>query len=187
MSDERDREPKRPTRGLFRLQSPRVRRGDMRVDEELSKLRQSLSETHHLCPYDGDAMVLDDVFETLPDGSIPDGAEPQRALVCPTCSYSIPIKDIKKKLKEDADALLKTSNQFVVFAVTTFVMLTAISFLNGNLLTFLGGAIMALILFLSAMFYRYRHWQADSGNVFMDKPPVTQWIREEILGRSTPQ
>lgn len=183
MSEEQQDKPKGRVRRLFRLRVPKVRRGSIRINEEYAKLKRGIAETRHLCPHDGTPMRLEDVFETQEDGTIPEGAEPYRALVCPECGFTVPVSAVKDMLKEEAEPLLKTSNQFVLFAVVIFVLLSAISFMNGNILTFLGGAIMTLMLFISAMFYRYRHWQAVSGNLFLDSPPVSQWLREEILGR----
>lgn len=183
--DSEEKEPKkrrRPIRGAFGRMFT-VRRSDVRVNEELTKLRSGLAQTRHLCPHDQTPMELDDVFQTDEDGQIPAGAKPERSLVCPTCSFTVPVSALKERLKQEAAPFKKSERKFTIFAFLLFIGLGGISLLNGNIYTLLGGLLFSLTLFMNAIFYRYRHWQVSSGHLFEDTAPFGQFLREDLFGK----
>lgn len=174
-------EPKKK-KGRFRRalpNMPRIRRGELRVTEEYKKLRQGMAETRHLCPHDGDAMDLVDVYQTDATGEIPIGSEQVRALVCPTCSYTVPAQELAELFRKDAAPLKRAEKQFMLFAFGILVLFGIITYLNQNILTLLGALVFSLTLLLNALFYRYRHWQAVEGKMFLAQSPVKEWIAHE--------
>lgn len=111
MADDTEEPTKK--KGRFRRalpNMPRIRRGDLKATEEFQKLRRGMAETRHLCPNDASPMELIDVYPTNAAGEIPEGSEQIRALVCPTCSYTVPAKELADLLKQDAAPLKKPND-----------------------------------------------------------------------------
>lgn len=179
-TDEKKRH--RPVRGALKRMFT-VRRADVRVNEEFGKLRSGFAQTRHLCPHDKTPMELDDIFQTDVDGNIPDGTQPERSLVCPTCSFTVPVSAMKKRLKEEAAPFKKTERMFTMFAFVLFVGLGGISLLNGNIFTLFGGLLFSLMLFMNAIFYRYRYWQVSTGRLFEARSPFSDFLREDLFGK----
>lgn len=171
-------ERKRRRRVFPRL--PRVSRSELRAGEEFRKLRDGINSTRHACPNDGSAMNLLDVFPTGPDGEIPEGAKATRALVCPDCAFTVPVSAIQEQLSQEAEPLKRAERQFTLFGFGILVAFGLIALVNGNVLTMIGALLLSLTLFLKALFYRYRHWQAVTGQMFQDTPPVGLWLRSEL-------
>lgn len=184
-SDDTDRKTRRrPIRGAFGRMFT-VRRADVRVNEEFGKLRSGLQQTKHLCPHDQTPMILDDVFPTDAQGQIPAGSEPERVLVCPSCSFTVPVTALKERLKQEAAPFKRSERMFFLFGVVLFVLLGGISLLNQNIYTMLGGLLFTLMLFMNAGFYRYRYWQIQNLRLFEEKAPVGEFFREELFGRKS--
>lgn len=176
--------PRRRFRALPRL--PRIRRGELRAGEEFRKLREGMAATRHACPHDGQPMALLDVFPTGTDGQIPEGSEPMRALVCPECSFTVPISAMKEQLRQQAAPLKRAEHQFTFFGFGILALFGLVAALSGNVLTIVGALLLSLTLFLNALFYRYRHWQAVHGAMFSDEPAVGRWLRDEMSRRRGP-
>ena len=179
MSD--DETPKK--RSAFRPKMPRFRRGALRLNDEYANLRQAISGVRHVCPRDHTPMDLLDVFPTDESGEVPAGAEPVRSLVCPECGYTIRISDMIDQLRVDAQPLKKAENTHLIFGIAIIVLFGIIFALNGSILTIIGALIFAVMLFLKALFYRYRHWQLSTGRLFEANAPVKAWLQEEWSSR----
>lgn len=174
-----DQERKR--RGWLRPRLPRIRRSEIRATEEFANLRSALRELRHACPHDGAQMGLVDVFPTDPaTGDIQPGAEPVRSLVCPECNFSLPVTTIIEEQRVAAAPLKAAERQFTLYGVAILLLFGLIFLFNHNLLTIAGALVLSLTLFIKAMFYRYRHWQASTGEMFLDRPPVASWLRAEF-------
>jgi hypothetical protein len=166
-----------------RYSRPRMNlRGGLRVDEQFDALRDGM-RVNHTCPHDGAPMQLQDVFQADDRGEIPEGAEPIRALVCPECSFTIPVSVLIDKFKREAAPLKRAERQFTLFGFSLLGLFGVIAFINGNVLTIIGALILSLTLFFKALFYRYRHWQAETGQLFMENAPVMQWLKHEFAPR----
>ena len=173
---------RRPIRGAFgRMFS--IKRSTVRADDEFQKLRTGLTETRHVCPHDGAPMELHDVFPVDEFSEVPTDAEPEKSLVCPDCAFTVPISVMKERLKEEAAPFKQSERMFTLFAFGLFVGLGGISLLNGNLYTLLGGLLFSLMLFMNAIFYRYRYWQCVTGRLFEDRAPFGAFLSEDLLGR----
>ncbi len=176
-----DEAPKK--RGSFRPKMPQFRRGALRLNDEFANLRQAVSGIRHVCPRDGTPMELQDVFPTDESGEVPSGAEPVRSLVCPECGYTVRISDMIDQLRADAQPLKRAENTHLMFGLAIIVLFGLIFALNGSILTIIGALIFSVMLFLKALFYRYRHWQLSTGRLFEDNAPVRSWLREEWNSR----
>ncbi|MBE0599953.1 MAG: hypothetical protein IH568_01420 [Burkholderiaceae bacterium] len=191
MAKDRDTEDSReePRRRGSRIwaalpRRPRFRRSQLRATDEFFKLRDGLRQTRHLCPQDGAPMDLTMVFPEEPDGSIAADAQPYRALVCPECAFTIPISALVEQFQKEAEPLKKAERMFTLFGFVILVVFAGITLLTGNIITILAALMMAMTLFIKALFYRYRHWQAVTGKLFLDAAPVGEWLRYEF-GSST--
>ena len=162
-----------------------IKRTTVRVDDEFNKLRSGINQTRHLCPNDSTPMELHDVFPVDEKGEIPTTASPEKSLVCPECAFTVPVSVMKERLKQEAEPFKRSEKMFTIFAFILFAGLAVIAFMNGNLYTLLGGLLFSLMLFMNAMFYRYRYWQATTGQMFLDRPAVGQFFREELLGKTS--
>lgn len=182
-----EQEPQQRRRFRLRPRLPGIRRGDLRAREEFRKLREGMQAIHHACPEDGTPMNLLDVYPTGSDGEVPKTSEPYRALVCPSCHYTVPVNTIAEQLREQAEPLKQAERQFLLFALGIIVLFGAITAMTGNLLTLLGALLFTLTLLLKALFYRYRHWQAVTGQVFLKEAPFFIWIRSELGARPEPK
>jgi hypothetical protein len=178
MQDESSTKEKRRFR--FMPKRPRVKlRSDLRADEQFRSLRDGM-RIHHACPHDGAAMQLQDVFPTDENGEISQGTEPMRALVCPECSFTVPVAVLAEKLRREAEPLKRAERQFTLFGFGLLALFGVIALVNGNVLTIVGALLLSLTLFLKALFYRYRYWQAETGQMFLDRPPISAWLRDEF-------
>ncbi|NJM81827.1 MAG: hypothetical protein HC844_04390 [Tabrizicola sp.] len=117
----------------------------MRATDQWHGLREDMARTRHTCPQDGASMGLTDVFAQDANGDVPQGAEPYRALVCPECSFTVPVAVIIERAKRQAEPLKKTERALVLFGFTILVLFSVIAFLNSNFLTLIGATIMALM------------------------------------------
>ena len=171
----------RKRRFRLRPKMPRIHRGEMRASEEFQKLRDGMASTRHACPDDGAGMELLDVYPTGPDGEVQAETKPFRALVCPECKYTVPVSVLREQLSKEAEPLKQAERQFVLFGMGILILFGAITVMTGNLLTLLGALLFSLTLFLKALFYRYRHWQAlDGTRLFQERPMVSTWLRDEF-------
>lgn len=162
---------------------PRLfKKSPLSAREEANKFSRGLRDVHHNCPHDGAAMQLMEVYPTTKSGDVEQGAEPYRALVCPECSFTVPVSVLIDRLRRDAQPLKNAEKQFTIFAFVIVALAAAISMVNGNLLTFLGALVLALTLLVKALFYRYRYWQAERGRLFESESPFRDWLREEMRG-----
>lgn len=180
MAEAEEKEEKTKRRFRLRPRLPRIRSGNLRTSDQFRKLKADVSTPRHLCPHDDSPMELTDVYPTGPDGQIPDGATTERALVCPTCSFTVPATAVIDKLKADAAPIKKAEKQFTVFGFVILVSFGIISLINGNILTIIGALVMSLTLFIKALFFRYRYWQASTGQMFLDEAPVARWLKDEF-------
>ena len=181
-TDDSREEPKRRGSRIWAAlpRRPRFQRSQLRATDEFFKLRDGLRQTRHLCPQDAAPMDLAMVFPEEPDGSIAQDARPYRALVCPECAFTIPIPALIEQFQKEAEPLKKAERMFTLFGFIILVVFAGITLLTGNIITILAALMMAMTLFIKALFYRYRHWQAVTGNLFMDSPPVRAWLSCEF-------
>lgn len=176
---------KENTAKRFRLRPrlPKIRSGNLRTSDQFQKLREDISTPRHICPHDGTQMELLDVYPTDPSGEIPEGSVAERALVCPTCSFTVPAATVIEKLKADAAPIKKAEKQYTLFGFFILISFGLISLITGNVLTIIGALLMSLTLFIKALFFRYRHWQLTTGQMFMDHSPVKEWLKEEFSSK----
>jgi hypothetical protein len=125
-------------------------------------------------------MAMVDVYPEGADGEVDTASGPFRALVCPQCSYTVPVAAMSEQIRHDAEHLRRAERQFTLFGFGILAVFGSITLMTGNLLTVLGALLFSLTLFLKALFYRYRHWQATNGQMFQDHAPVGEWLREEF-------
>lgn len=164
---------------------PRLfKQGPVSAREEANKLSRGLRDVHHTCPHDGAPMQLTQVYPMDELGEIKQGSEPYRALVCPECSFTVPVAALAERLKLEAAPLMKASRHYTIFAFAIVAFAALLSILNGNLLTLLGALILSMTLFVKALFLRYRYWQAHSGHMFEDESPFPKWVKEEWSGKA---
>ena len=159
---------------------PRFQRSQIRATDEFYKFRDGLRQTRHLCPQDAAPMDLAMVFPEEPDGSIAKDARPYRALVCPECAFTIPIPALIEQFQKEAEPLKKAERMFTLFGFVILVVFAGVTLLTGNIITILAALMVAMTLFIKALFYRYRHWQAVTGNLFLEAAPVGAWLRYEF-------
>ena len=174
-------EGRRRTR-RFRLlpRVPRIQRGEMRPSVELQKLRAGIRATRHTCPQDDTSMELLDVYPIGADGEVEADSDPFRALVCPTCSYTVPVAIMRERFRREAEPLKRAERQFTLFGFGILVVFGGITLMTGNVFTIIGALLLSLTLFMKALFYRYRHWQAKTGQMFQDQVPLRAWLRAEF-------
>ena len=125
-------------------------------------------------------MELLDVYPTGADGEVQPDTDPFRALVCPTCSYTVPVAVMREQFRREAEPLKRAERQFTLFGFGILIVFGGITLMTGNVLTIIGALLLSLTLFLKALFYRYRHWQAKTGQMFLDQAPFAAWLREEF-------
>ena len=75
----------------------------------------------------------------------------------------------------------KSRLQFTLFGLDILVVFGGITLMSGIVLTIIGALLLSLTLFLKALFYRYRHWRAMTGQMFLDQAPFAAWLREEFV------
>ena len=104
----------------------------------------------------------------------------ERLLVCPKCGTEQVIDELIDAAAEKVDELRRGERQLFFLGISLFVATSLLALINGDPLTFFGGAVFALILIQRAMIFRYRAWQALNRKLFEDRPPVRQWIADEF-------
>lgn len=148
------------------------------LKEEWSALRHNLTDDQLHCPHDGNALKLLDVFETDVEGNIPASAKAHRALGC-DCGYHLPIEPIIAQARTEIGNIRSAENQFMAYGILLVVLFGAISYLNGSLVTLLGGLVIGLSLIVRSLFFRYRRWQVENDRLFENTPPIRDWLRHE--------
>lgn len=174
-----DRKSRSWLRRAFVPSLPRFRSSvGLSLPEAGRTLADSLSRGAQLCPYDGAEMTLADVFDQNSDGNIV--GEAQRGFVCPDCGAVVPVQTLSADLKKDADAMRRSERDYFLSGVATVFVFGGLSLYTGYLATFIGGLVFSLLLLMMSLTYRYRAWQAETGNLFLHKAPIREWIRSEL-------
>lgn len=150
----------------------------MTLREEWRALRSNLTEAQLHCPNDGLALKLIDVFETDEHGEIAANATAKRALGC-DCGYHLPIEPIIATARDELHAIRSAERQFIWFGFGLIAVFGGISYLNGSLVTLLGGLILGMALIIRSIFFRYRRWQIENNRLFESRPPIRDWLRSE--------
>lgn len=148
------------------------------LKEEWSALRQNLSDDQLHCPNDGQPLKLIDVFDTDADGNVSPTAKAHRALGC-DCGYHLPIEPIIAQARTEIGNIRSAEKQFMTFGILLVVVFGGISYLNGSLVTLLGGLVLGLALIVRSLFFRYRRWQVEHDRLFESTPPIFDWLRHE--------
>jgi len=141
-------------------------------------LRSGIKQARRTCSQCSSPMRLETVIPTNDNGVVT--GEPQRVLACTKCENVEDVTAIMDASIQSMPALKSAETQFYLFGAIIFAVFGVISFFNGSLFTFLGGAVVAFLLIATALFYRYRYWQAKNGRMFEDRPPIKDWLREEM-------
>ena len=146
--------------------------------QEASALSTGLKEARRLCPECGDRLQIENVVPTDENGVVQ--GEAYRALICNSCGHSESIEEAIEGAKKSQLGMKIAERQLFVFGAGIFVVFAVVSFFNRSIFTFVGGAVMGFTLLAAALFYRYRAWQSETGNLFLDKAPVKAWIKDEL-------
>lgn len=141
-------------------------------------LRSGIKQARRTCSRCSSRMQLETIIPTNDNGVVT--GEPQRVLACTNCDNVEDVTEIMDASTKSMPTLKSAETQFYLFGALIFGVFGVISFFNGSLFTFLGGAVVAFLLIATALFYRYRYWQAKNGRMFEDRPPIKDWLRDEM-------
>lgn len=107
----------------------------------------------------------------------------QRSLTCTQCEFRAGIEAQITRIASNLDVLQRREAKTFNYAIGFFVAIVTISAINHNILTFIGGCILTLVVMMQALAARYRVWQVMNRRLFERRAPFGDWIRAE-LGRS---
>lgn len=164
-------------RRIFRPRLPSFKGVSMSTTRSsLGWTKAAFSRAGATCPVDG----CDGILEIEDRSGDKGDAEGARFLVCPKCGTEQAIDDLLDAAASKVDSLRKGERQLFLGGAALFVATTILAVVNGDPLTFFGGAVFALILIQRAMIFRYKAWQATNRRLFQDRPPVREWLADEF-------
>jgi hypothetical protein len=160
---------------MLRPRLPRISGIGSTTTSSIGWARRAFGRSGAECPIEGckGTLIID---EEHVDGDL----EVKRFLTCPECGTREPIDNLLDVAASKIDHLRSGEKIFFGWGCAVFAVFAIISFFNGDIMTFLGGGVFALILIMRAFAFRYRAWQACNRKLFLDKPPIREWIMDEL-------
>lgn len=160
----------------FSLFKPRLPRVSGLGDTTASSVRWAKStfkRSGAACPSCGGKLEILDIIEE-------ETQEVTRSLVCQECGQHEPIDQLIDQAASQINTLRDGERTFFFSGTAVFTVFAAISFLNSDLTTFLGGAVFSLILMMRGFVFRYRAWQCANKKLYLDRPPIREWLADEF-------
>lgn len=147
------------------------------ISNEIGMLRRGLS-ARRTCPECNSHLAVGDVIEQDADGEPLDGS--YRAFMCQSCGWHQSIDEALQEAKGSLNSFKSSEKQMLFSGLGIFLLFGLISLFNHSLFTVIGGSIIAICLLMFALFYRYRYWQVANERLFEIRPPIKDWLRDEM-------
>lgn len=160
---------------VLRPKLPRISGVGSTTKTSVGWARSAFSRSGTRCPIEGCGGTLE-----IRDIKHSEDQPIERFLVCPNCGTTEPIDTLLDQAASKIDHLRSGEKTFFLWGCLIFIVFGGISLLNRDIMTFLGGSVFALILIMRAFVFRYRAWQACNRRLFEDRPPIMDWISDEL-------
>lgn len=101
-------------------------------------------------------------------------------LGCKNCDYVENVEMTLEAVSKTIDSLRVGERRFLIAALLAVAFGFAYYFLTGYLFTLIGAMLIAALILLNAMTFRYRVWQLVHNRVYQTKAPLGAWLRHEF-------
>ncbi|MBZ6078906.1 hypothetical protein [Microvirga puerhi] len=107
-------------------------------------------------------------------------------LTCSSCGFEVDVGPVIEAASRQVASLEKSARQLQVVAICLTALAVALAISLGNLLTLIGGGVLALMIMIQSLLYQYRAWQASHGRLFETQAPILEFLRA-ASGRTKPK
>ncbi|MCX8500936.1 MAG: hypothetical protein ORO03_04500 [Alphaproteobacteria bacterium] len=101
-------------------------------------------------------------------------------LGCKNCDYVENVEITLEGVAKTIDSLRIGERRFLIAAALAAAFGFAYYFVTGYLFTLIGAILIAALILLNALTFRYRVWQLVHGRLYEAKPPMGDWLRHEF-------
>lgn len=101
-------------------------------------------------------------------------------LGCKSCDYVENVEMSLEAVSKTIDSLRVGERRFLIAAAFAATFGFVYYFVTGYLFTLIGSMLIAALILLNAMTFRYRVWQLVHNRVYQTKAPLGAWLRHEF-------
>ncbi|MCV9909581.1 hypothetical protein OIV19_18430 [Brucella sp. HL-2] len=101
-------------------------------------------------------------------------------LTCETCDYSVDVTDEINNAQQHTASYASVETTYLYTAAAMFFGTGFLAFILSNFVTFIGGALLTLVLIAYSFQASYRHWQIVNRRMFEATPPIKDFLKSYL-------